>query len=522
MDLTRRGFLRRVGAAGGALAVYNALNVLDLITPPAAYAGPPQLAPGKGLRVVILGAGIAGLVSALELRKAGYQVTVLEARERPGGRVFTVRRGTQIDETDSTQRVGWDDHPDLYFDAGAARLPQHHQGIIGYARDHGVALEVLSNQNRNALLRSAAAFDGQPQRAGRVNADLRGFVAELAARSLDQTNLRRALGDEDKDKLRAFLREFGALDDRLAYRGSSRSGYGSLPGAGADMGDENLPLDLVQLFNADFWRQLYAFEESVTQLPTMMRPVGGMSRIPEALARALGKLVRYHVEVVQLRRTAAGARVAWRDTRSGATGSLEADFVVATLQPGLLLPLDADFTPRVRQALAAPLGTPLAKVAFQATRRFWELDDQIYGGISWTDHAITQIWYPSQGIHGGKGVLTGAYVFFQGEEFAALPLHERLELALAGGEQLHPGNYRRYLEQGVSISWRKARYSAGATAHWSDEARKNEYPVLLSPDGPYFFAGEYLSYVNGWQEGAVRSAHYTLRRLAERASKRTE
>jgi monoamine oxidase len=149
------------------------------------------------------------------------------------------------------------------------------------------------------------------------------------------------------------------------------------------------------------------------------------------------------------------------------------------------------------------------------------LDQQIYGGISWTDHSITQIWYPSQGIHAQKGILVGAYVFRDGEQFAQLSPAARIELMLQGGEVLHPPpqprstpQYRQYLERGVAVSWRKVKYSHGATTHWSDEARKTEYPVLLKPDGPYYFAGEYLSYINGWQEGALRSAHYAVEQLA--------
>jgi monoamine oxidase len=512
---SRRRFLDDVGRGGGAIAVYHAMSALGLLASVPAYAGPPALAPGsgRGRRVVILGAGIAGLVSALELRKAGYELHVLEARERPGGRVFTVRRGSVVDELDSRQRADWDDDPDLFLDAGAARLPQHHQGILSYARELGVKLEVLSNENRNAWLQAREAFGGRPQRNSRVHADSRGLVAELAAKALDRAQLGRPVTLEDMEKLRTFLKDFGALDPDLVYRGSPRAGYSELPGGGDHPGKNSAPLDLEQLMNAGFWSQLASIAEAPLQAATMMRPVGGMSKIPEAMARSLGRLITYHAEVTRLRRTTRGARVEWRNTRSNERYAIEADDVLVTIQPGLLGRLDQDFSPRVRQALAAPESSPFAKVGFQAKRRFWELDEQIYGGISWTNHSITQIWYPSQGIHAQKGLLVGAYVFRDGEEWAKLLPQARIELALEGGELLHPG-YRKHVEHGISISWRKARYSSGATTHWSDEARKEHYPVLLEPDGPYFFAGEYLSYINGWQEGALRSAHHTLEQLA--------
>ena len=517
LGMSRRRFLRGVGYAGGGAAAYEAMVAMGLLAVPPAYAGPPALGPrsGKGTRVVVLGGGIAGLVSAYELGKAGYEVTVLEARPRPGGRVFTVRAGSVIDELDSRQEVAWETGPDLFFDAGAARLPQHHQGIIGYARDLGAPLEVLSNENRAAYLHSGKAFGGKPQRNRRVHADARGFVAELAAKAIDTASLGHPVTVEDKEKLRAFLKDFGALDKDLVYRGGSRGGYRELPGGGADAGQGFDPLDINQLLTVGFWSRIDELAEGPVQAPTMLRPVGGMAKIAEAIAASplVSPVIHYGAEVTRLRRHGQGARVEWKDTVTGHASAIDAPYVIVTIQPGLLGALDHDFTPRVRRALAAPSGTPLAKVAFQATRRFWELDVQIYGGISWTDHPITQVWYPSQGINAAKGILVGAYLFEGGEDFATKSLADRLELALQGGEILHP-QYRKYLEHGVSISWRKARYSSGATTRWTDEARKTEYPVLLEPDGPYFFAGEYLSYINGWQEGAVRSAHYTIQKLA--------
>ena len=92
MGISRRTFLERVGGAGGYSAVYLTMQALGLLAPVRAYAGPPALpsVSGKGVRVAVLGGGVAGLVSALELRKAGYEVTVLEALDRPGGVTYEV------------------------------------------------------------------------------------------------------------------------------------------------------------------------------------------------------------------------------------------------------------------------------------------------------------------------------------------------------------------------------------------------------------------------------------------------
>src|ERR1700759_4474404 len=124
---SRREFLMRVGRAGGYSAAFLTMQHLGLIEIPVAAAAPLVLEPasGKGTKVVILGGGIAGLVAAYEMGKAGYSCTVLEARERPGGRNWTVRNGTKIRFNDGTvQTASWDDSS--YFNAGPARLPSIH------------------------------------------------------------------------------------------------------------------------------------------------------------------------------------------------------------------------------------------------------------------------------------------------------------------------------------------------------------------------------------------------------------
>src|SRR5690349_22777451 len=197
MTLTRRALLEQVGAIGGGAATYLAMEALGLAIPTPAGAENFRLPPasGNGRSVVVLGAGIAGLVSAYELRRAGYRVTVLEARDRIGGRAWTVRNGTRI------QQIGRPDQlatfsPGLYFNAGPARIPSTHRVILGYARRFGVRLEPFVNVNRSA----GWDFGGRvvPQR--RMINDMRGHLGELLAKAID----RRALdGVVSRDEIEA-------------------------------------------------------------------------------------------------------------------------------------------------------------------------------------------------------------------------------------------------------------------------------------------------------------------------------
>jgi len=516
MILSRRALIHLVGKAGGVAAAYHTMAAMGLLAVPPAYAGPPALPPGRGRPVIIIGAGIAGMVLAYELQKSGYQPKILEARTRPGGRNWSLRGGDTVTETDSTQQVTWDRNEHLYFNPGPARLPYHHEGILSYCRTLGVPLEVLCNDNRGALMQDDHAFDGAPQLNRRVVNDTRGYVAELAAKAVDKVLLAQPVSGEDKDRLRAFLRNFGALDKDFAYHGSSRAGWADPPDA-TQPGTPNEPLDLRQILASDFWRGPMQFGELSTMAATMLQPVGGMGRIGQALGRALPGVITYQAVVTQLRRTEVGARIAWKHAGTGTEHHIDAPFVVVTVPFPALSDVDADFAPATRTAMASVDYVPAAKVAFQASRRFWELDHQIYGGISWTSRDATQIWYPSGGLQREKGILVGAYIWSDdiGNAFAAKPPTQRLSDTLDDVAHLHP-EAPRWLGQGVSVAWKNIPYSRSGWAEWSREARATQFPVLLKGDGPYLFAGEHMSFITGWQEGAVRSAQKVLGDIAER------
>jgi monoamine oxidase len=177
----------RVGQAGGYGAAFTTMQSLGLLPMKGAFAE-PILAPagtGKGTKVVVLGAGIGGLVSAYELKKLGYDVTLLEARERPGGRNWSGRKGTKIEFVDGTvQTIDWEEGN--YQNLGPARLPSTHWTMLGYCREFGVPLEVEINTSRSSLLQNDKANGGVPIVQRKAINDTRGHVSELLSKCIAQ------------------------------------------------------------------------------------------------------------------------------------------------------------------------------------------------------------------------------------------------------------------------------------------------------------------------------------------------
>jgi len=209
MSLTRRVFIQRIAQAGGYAAAFSTMQVLGLM--PAVGTSPlPQLPAdfGKGKKVVILGAGIAGLVAAYELRKAGFDCTILEARNRPGGRSWSVRNGSKVEFTDGTvQECTWQDGG--YLNAGPARIPSIHTHLLAYCHELGVPLEVEVNVSRSALMQSPLLNGGNPVEQRQVIHDTRGYLAELLSKSIHKHTLDDELSKEDLARLDDFLKGFG-------------------------------------------------------------------------------------------------------------------------------------------------------------------------------------------------------------------------------------------------------------------------------------------------------------------------
>ncbi|MBX9651913.1 MAG: FAD-dependent oxidoreductase, partial [Xanthobacteraceae bacterium] len=161
--VSRRDLLALVGSVAGSAAMYQAMTSLGFASE-TNYKGPIKLSGDtKGASVLVLGAGLAGMTAALELRAAGYKVEVLEFNSRPGGRNWTLRGGDSFTELGgATQTCDFGDG--LYLNPGPWRIPYHHRALLDYCKRLGVALEPFVQLNHNALLHASTAFGGQPQR----------------------------------------------------------------------------------------------------------------------------------------------------------------------------------------------------------------------------------------------------------------------------------------------------------------------------------------------------------------------
>jgi monoamine oxidase len=272
------------------------------------------------------------------------------------------------------------------------------------------------------------------------------------------------------------------------------------------------------ILTSRLWRGLQGFFYYDFQT-TMLQPVGGMGKIGEAFARQMPNVIRYDAKVTGVRQDERGVAVTFQDlAQDGTVQETRADWCVCALPLTILSQLPINVSAAMAAAIDAVPYSSSVKIGLQFRRRFWEEDEHIFGGISYTDLPIRQISYPSSGYNlGGKGVLLGAYLFGgpNSYELTAMSPAERIAVALECGAEIHP-QYPSEFENGVSVAWSRAPFTLGCAGEWTEETRREHYDNLCQIDGRIVLAGEHASYIPAWQEGAILSALDAVTRLHKR------
>jgi monoamine oxidase len=504
---TRRRFLEQLGLVGGTSLVFSALTSWELMAGQAgqrpALSGRPQRT-----RVLVLGAGVSGLVVAYELGRLGYDYHVLEAREHVGGVAWTVRRGVEHTEIGGERQVcAFDDG--LYVNVGAGRIPYTHTGVLNYCRELDVPLEIFVNEAENAYFYyegpNVGPLANTRVRLREVKADMIGYTNELLVKALDQGQLDLPVTAEDKQRFLSYLVTQGYLDssDRR-YKAFAIRGPGN-------------PYDFAALLRSGFSQRMRSVPAtSGTTAAPMFQPVGGMDQFPKGFERALGTTrITFNADVQTVHQSDSGVRVVYTDTKTRRNRELSADFVVVCMPLSVLSGVDINLSPDLMAAVKTTTYSDSAKMGLAMKRRFWEEDDQIFGGHLYSNLPLGEFSYPSNDYFSHKGVLLGLYVNAPLGDLVSRSVKERVEHVLLHASKVHP-QIRQEFESAYAVWWRKVKYSQGGYASGGNAARRAQ---LARIDDRIIIGSAAAAPQSSpdWMEGAVSAGWQALTSLHERA-----
>jgi monoamine oxidase len=399
LAITRRQFLRRSALAVAGIGLAQPKLVQ---TTAAVLTGPAK-------KVLILGAGMAGLVAGYELSKLGHDITILEARTRPGGRVHTLREPFE---------------DGLYAEAGAARIRDNHHLTLKYVKTFGLELEPFYPSNLKAV-----RFD----LGGRREVPIEGYTD-------------------------AMTQHYGG-----------------------ELGDQ-----------PKIWHKIK----------------GGMDLLPKALAAHLGDRIQYGAAVVRIEQDAKQATVKFLKDRT--THALSADVVLCTIPFSVLRRLELPALSSRRKNLIKQ--TPydnVARVYLQTKNRFWE--QKGLNGFAFTEGGI-EIWHPTWGQSGSRGILMTYTRPVEADRITSLKENKRIATTVDQLDAIFMG-LRGNLEHGVSKCWKEDEW---ARAAWGFVGVV-EIGAASAPEGRIYFAGEHLSSLYSWIQGALSSSLRAVKQIDETA-----
>jgi monoamine oxidase len=523
--LTRRDFLHLMGAVGGAGAVMNTMTAWGFFAT-SAQTEPPKLeGQAPGTKVIVVGAGPGGCPAAYELMNLGYDVTVLEAQGHVGGHVITVKTGVTTHEYGGEEQVcDWDDG--VWWDAGPSRIPFYHRGVLHYCKVLNVPMIDHKNLNLNGYV-YMEGIDGplnaQKMRLHELQADMAGYISELLAKAANQEQLDEPYTPENHDQLVDYLVNWGIISpEDLTYHGSDRRGFAVLPDTRGP-GEEAPPYPFQELLpfaaatlasNGGYLSAAATFDWQTT----LMKPAGGVGSLFEGgFKQALGDRIKLNSPVTEIRQSEDGVRVVYTDGTTGQPAELTAEYCVCNVPTSVLLKMQVDWSADMREAVQNVPYAMAFRMGAQFKRRFWEDDDWIYGGQSFTNiPQVGILGYPDDDYFAPKGAMLISYNFgTDAAGMSRLSLQDRANVALEHGSKVHP-QMRDEFESAFSVAWHRMPYHLGAWPSFPARVREQYFPRLQEPDGRIYLVGEHLSYVNAWMEGAFQSAWVQVEKLHQR------
>lgn len=440
--------------------------------------------PASGKRVVILGAGLAGLAAGWKLRNEGHDVTILEAQLHPGGRVHTIREGLS---------------DDLYAEAGAGRIPSAHDATLEWVKYFGLELEPFYPKD----LAQVALLKGKRVKIpADAPVDMSLVPLDLTAeeRKIGLTNLEahycnetaKAVGDRLREDWPPEIARLGdvSMSDFLRKRGASEDAIHYIM---LGFEDEAAP---------DFLRD-------VLNHGALTKIKGGNDQLPRAFAAKLSDVIRYGCAVEHIEHGENLVRISCR--HAGMLDHLEAEAAICTIPYSVLrrIPVTPEWSPRKRNVIDHLNYGPCVRTTYQVSRRYWE--DEGLNGFGTSDRDI-EVWHPTHGKPGRRGLLQAYAYENYARQLDQLSESARVEQTVRDMEEVHPG-LRPNLEAVLVKSWVNDPWQRGAyTVHPAGQLKW--YPDICSREGRVWFAGEHASPWPGWMQGAITSGIKAAREIS--------
>jgi monoamine oxidase len=488
MRIQRRDLLKL-----GAWAVSTGLLSNAVVRATAARREPAAVIPSKPKKVIVIGAGLSGLVAAHELTKLGHDVIVLEAQHRVGGRVLTLREP-------------WAD--DLYVEAGAARIPDNHAVTLHYVQEFGLPMtpfypagaRMFSIGGKRIRTRTDGEFDlheaplplKDDERVDGLWPLLEKYVKPALAElgdpwTLDMTSA--AARKYDATSFNVYLRQLGASEaaiDLLEW-----------PWATAKLDRISCLWTLREI----------AFESQET---TRTHIVGGNDQLPRAFASRLRERIHYGAPVVRIEQDTSRVR-AIAQLKTGEHLAFEADRLICTVPFPKLRDVETApaFSAAKRKAINELSYDTIVRTALQCRTRYWEKDGFNGFGVSDTPQ---QIWHFTHDQPGPRGLLVSFLSGPIGEVVGDMEPEKRDRFIIDEMERAHPG-LKANLETMFVKIWHKDPWTKGALGIPGPGQLTSILLGAEQPEGRVHFAGEHLSRFQGWMQGALESGLRAMREV---------